>query len=252
MKNRLFLLAFIATLSAHAQNVKNGGWNEQIEVGAYVSLNTTWLFNSAVSSLDEGVSDLDFTFGWSITGSGAYRFNELIAVGLALDYFNGGQKYTGVIGAASTPYESKVSLNGLNVPIYAKIMTRGGAFVEIGWQFGFITGARYSRSGTVVGSNVEGVDVSSSFSSVLYSPHFAFGVDFPLNDEVIITAGIRANYAINNVGGVDGLGNDIADYPNTNPGTPISPNDTPPSNTSMLSAGIFLGARYLFDAGGRY
>lgn len=252
MKSTLILLAFAGVFAAHAQNVKYGGWNEQIVVGAYVSLNSTWMFNSAVGSLDDGVSDIEFTFGWSVAGSGAFRFNELIAAGLALEYFNGGQKYSGVLGPAGTPYESKISLTGVNLPIYAKIMARGGAFVEIGWQFGFITGAKYSRSGTVVGANVEGVDVSSSFSSVVYSPHLAFGVDFSVSDEVLITAGIRASYGINDIGGVDGLGNEIADYPNVNAGTPISPNDTPPSGTNLLSVGIFVGARYLFDAGGRY
>lgn len=252
MKRAFVLLAILAAFSASSQNVKHGGWNQQIEVGAVVALNSTWMFNSAVGKLDDGVSDLEFTFGWSVAGSGAYRFNELIAVGLAVDYFNAGQKYSGLIGAASTPYESKVSLTGVNLPIYAKIMSKGGAYVEIGWQFGFITGARYTRTGTVVGANVEGEDVSSTYSSVALSPHLAFGVDFTLSDEFIITAGIRANYSVNNIGGVDGLGNEIANYPNTNPDTPISPNDTPPGNTGLLSAGIFLGARYLFDAGGRY
>lgn len=252
MKRVVFLLALLGAFSSNAQNVKHGGWNEQIEVGAFVSLNSTWMFNSAVGSLDEGVSDIEFSFGWSFAGSGAFRFNQLIAAGLHVEYFSAGQKYSGVIGAASTPYESKVSISGVNLPIYAKIMSKGGAFVEIGWQFGFISGAKYTRQGTVVGANVEGVDVSSSFSTVVYSPHLAFGVDFPIGEQLIITAGIRANYGINNIGGVDGLGNEIADYPNTNPATPVSPVDVQPANTGLLSAGIFVGARYLFDAGGRY
>ena len=247
-----FLLVSFTVLSSQAQNVKYGGWNEQIVVGATVSLNSTWIFNSAVQSLDEGISDQKFSFGYNVGGSFEYRFNELIAVGLDLQYFALSQKYDGAISTQSQFWESSVSLGGLNIPIYAKIMSKGGAFVEIGWQFGIIMASKFNRTSNAGGSIESNKDVSDSFSGAIFSPHLGFGFDFPVNDAVMITAGIRANYGINDVKGVDGLGNPVAEYPNTNPGTPISPADTQAGPSNVLTAGLFIGARYMFDAGGRY
>ena len=254
MKNLVTVSVLVFTfLFSHAQNVKYGGWNEQIVVGATASLNSTWIFNSAIQSLDEGISDQKFSFGYNVGGSFEYRFNELIAVGLDLQYFSLSQEYDGAISTQSQFWESSVKLNGLNIPIYAKIMTKGGAFVEIGWQFGIILGSNFDRTSTAGGSIESNKDVSEHFSTAIFSPHLGFGFDFPVNDAVMITAGIRANYGINDVKGVDGLGNPIEDYPNTSSGNPpLSPADTQPAPSNVLTAGIFLGVRYAFDAGGRY
>jgi hypothetical protein len=246
-----FCFLLLASLTTSAQNVKYGGWNEQIVVGANVSLNSTWILNSAVQSLDEGVSDQVFSFGFSAGGSFEYRFNELIAAGIDLQYFSAQQNYDGSLQTQGQFWESSVKLNGLNLPVYAKIMGKSGVFVEIGWQFGFILGSRYDQFSNVGGTLNDNIDVSAHFGSIVLSPHLGFGFDFMVTDELIITFGIRANYGINDIKGVDGLGNPIADYPNTNPGTPISPSvEAAPSN--VLTAGIFIGARYAFDAGGRY
>ncbi len=245
----LTLLCFTTT----AQNVRYGGWNEQIVVGANASLNSTWIFNSAVQSLDEGVSDQVFSFGYSVGGSFAFRFNQLIAVGLDLQYFSANQDYDGSLQTQGQFWESNVNLNGLNLPIYAKIMGKSGVFVEIGWQFGFILGSRYSRFSNVGGTIHDNIDVSEHFGSVVLSPHLGFGFDFMVTDELMITFGIRGNYGVNDIKGVDGLGNPVEKYPNTTGGNPpLSPADTQPGPSNLFSAGLFLGARYAFDAGGRY
>ena len=81
----------------------------------------------------------------------------------------------------------------------------------------------------------------------------SFGFDFQVNDALMITAGIRANYGVNDIKGVDGLGNPVVKYPDTNAGNPsLSPVDIQPAPSNLFTAGIFIGARYAFDAGGRY
>jgi hypothetical protein len=253
MKNLLSLIILLSAVCiGHAQNVKYGGWNQQIVAGAHVSLNSTWIFNSAVQSLDEGISDQGFTFGFEVGGSFEYRFNELIAVALDLQYFSANQNYEGALQTQGQFWESTVSVNGLNIPLYAKLMGKSGVFLEAGFQFGFILGSHYNRFSSVGAADDE-VDVSEHFGTVVLSPHLGFGFDFPVNDALMITAGIRANYGVNDIKGVDGLGNPVVKYPDTNAGNPsLSPVDTQPAPSNLFTAGLFIGARYAFDAGGRY
>jgi hypothetical protein len=131
-------------------------------------------------------------------------------------------------------------------------MGKSGVFLEAGFQFGFILGSHYNRFSNIGSANDE-VDISEHFGTVVLSPHLGFGFDFPVNDALMITAGIRANYGINDIKGVDGLGNPVVKYPDTNAGNPsLSPADTQPAPSNLFTAGIFIGARYAFDAGGRY
>lgn len=249
---RILFCSLLISSIGYSQNIKYGGWNEQIVVGANGSLNSTWIFNKAVQSLDDGISDQRFSFGWSAGGSVEYRFNDIIAAGLDLQYFGFSQKYEGALATQSQFWESKINLNGLNIPVYAKIMSRGGAFVEVGWQFGFLLGARHGSTTNVGGVIVDNEDVSEHFGTAILSPHFGFGFDLMVSDEFMVTFGVRANYGINDIKGVDGLGNPISEYPSTNPNSPISPVDTQPAPSNVFTAGIFLGVRYAFDAGGRY
>ena len=250
-KLAVIICAFTFSFSGIAQNIKYGGWNEQIVVGANANLCSSWLFSKAVQTLDDGVSDQKFSFGWSAGGSFEYRFNELIAVGLDLQYFSYHQKYEGSLDTQSRFYESDVRFNGLNLPVYAKIMANNGAFVELGWQFGFLLGARHNMTSAQGGQLVNNADVAEHFGGTILSPHLGLGFDFMLSDEIMITFGIRANYGINDVKGVDGLGNPISEYPRF--GTySISPDTATPSPNHVFAAGLFLGVRYAFDAGGRY
>jgi hypothetical protein len=240
MKKTLTILLALCSAASIAQNVRSGGWAEQFMIGASVSPNSTWLLNDAVSSRPSGDTDPEFSMGYNVGITGGYHYNEHIAVGLDLQFFKLNQRYSGKDDALF--WESTVSLSGVQIPVYGKFMTKSGLFVEAGWQFSFITAASYTRG--ISNGTEEPVDEDQGayFSKVLYSPHFGLGMDWYLNDMWVITTGLRANYAINDLKGVDGQGRNL----NTDPVYAI----TKPTNA--LSVGIFIGVRYMIDTGGRY
>ena len=227
-------------LGGKAQNIRSGGWAEQWSIGAAFQVNSTWLLNSAMNNLADGKSDPAFSFGYDLGVSGGFRFNPNIAIGLDLHYYNLNQRYSGKTN--NVLWESKVALSGVQIPVYAKFMTNSGAFVEVGWQFAFVTGAKYNRTSISTSESGADSDVKESFSSVIYSPHIGLGVDWFLNDSWAITTGIRFNYGINDMKGVDGYERDLND-------DPLYPDPKP---TNAVTGGVFLGVRYLMDAGGRY
>ncbi|MFT4525113.1 MAG: hypothetical protein ACI9FU_001878 [Granulosicoccus sp.] len=240
MKKLLTILLAFSTTASFAQNVRGGGWAEQFMVGASVSANTTWLLNDAVSNQRTGTTDLEFSMGYNVGITGGYHYNDHIAMGLDLQFFTLNQRYTGKDNALF--WESKVSLSGVQIPVYAKFMTSSGLFVEAGWQFSFVTSAQYTRGITNGTEEPVDQDQSATYSKVLYSPHLGLGMDWYLNDMWVITTGLRANYSINDLKGVDGQGRNV----NTDPIY------TDPKPTNALSVGIFIGVRYMIDAGGRY
>lgn len=209
-------------------------------VGASVSPNSTWLMNEAVSSRPMGETDLEFSLGYNVGITGGYHYNQHVAMGLDLQFFKLNQRYSGKDDALF--WESTVSLTGVQIPVYGKFMTKSGLFVEAGWQFSFITSAKYTRGITNGLEEPVDEDQTAAFSKVLYSPHLGLGMDWYLNDMWVITTGIRANYAINDLKGVDGKGRNVA----------TDPVYTDPKPTNALSVGIFIGVRYMIDAGGRY
>ena len=156
-----------------------------------------------------------------------------------MQYFALNQKYAGKTN--NVLWESKVGLSGIQIPVYGKFMTNSGAFVEVGWQFAFVTAAKYSRNSISTSESGANADVKESFTKVIYSPHIGLGVDWFLNDTWAITTGVRFHYGINDMKGVDGYMRDVNN-------DPIYPDPKP---TNALSGGIVLGVRYLMDAGGR-
>lgn len=240
MKKTLSLLLSLATLTAFSQNVRNGGWAEQFMVGANVNVTSTWMLNNAINQLPDGQSDQEFSLGYSVGVAGGYHYNQHIGVAVDVHYFKLNQRYSGKEN--SLFWESDVSVSGFQIPVYGKFMTRSGFFAEVGWQFGFITSAKYKRSMVSSSEGPLDADVRTNFTKVIYSPHLGIGMDWYLNDMWVVTTGIRANYGINNIKGVDGMGRDLS----------TDPLYTDPQPTNPLAVGLFVGFRYMIDAGGRY
>ena len=239
MKKTLAVLFSLVTVTGFAQNVRSGGWAEQFMVGATVNVNSSWLLNQAVSNLPDGQSDHEFSMGYSVGITGGYHYNEYIGAAFDVHYFKLNQRYSGKRDALF--WESDVSVTGIQIPVYGKFMTKSGFFAEVGWQFGFITGAKYNRSQISGAEGPVREDVKSNFSKVIHSPHLGIGMDWYLNDMWVITTGLRANYGVNDIGGVDGSGRSLIDdqvY-------------TDPKPTNPLTVGFFLGFRHMIDAGGR-
>lgn len=235
-----FIMIGLFALGGKAQNIRSGGWAEQWSVGAAFQVNSTWLLNSAISNLSDGKSDPEFSLGYNLGLSGGFRFNPNMAVGVDVQYFKHNQKYSGKENG--TFWESTIGLSGVQIPVYGKFMTNSGAFIEVGWQFGFVTAAKYNRTSISTSESGASSDVKESYTKVIHSPHVGLGVDWFLNDSWAITTGVRFNYGINDMKGVDGYERDLND-------DPMYPD---PQKTNALSGGIFVGVRYLMDAGGRY
>ncbi|MEP7170525.1 MAG: porin family protein [Bacteroidota bacterium] len=191
MKKILLGLALIASgfaVNAQSFNVGLGG-----------GIFSTWLVNKNVS--DRG-DDLDFaaTFGGQIGLNTAFYFNEKMGVGFGLLYTGHNQKYTGAYYVGNTlieSYEGREKLRYLDIPLLIRFGGggHGGAYFEMGPQFGILMGAKENVTTTPASTgDYENKDVKTSFNGLNIAALLGFGVDIEAGESVIVTTGLRLGY----------------------------------------------------------
>lgn len=219
-------LLFIAALI-----VSSYGFAQGLELSAKGSYRSTWLFNDTLSK--QGASQ-DYDMGWGYNyGLGAtFYFTKSIGVEVngLLGKFNG--NYQGVVDSIGN-YTSQVSLNTLDIPLLFKLRTKSGSgYIEIGPQYSLIEKAYYDLSGDSI--TVSNRDVTSLYSESNLSVLFGMGINIELAKRIDLTTGIRLEYGLDNLKGVDAVGDAFVDFFKYQG----------PGRTYTAAGGLFFGVTY--------
>lgn len=223
-KQILLVLIIISSLQTFAQP-KSGVFC----IGIMGMGKNTWLFNKNVNDQPLGEQELQLSFGTNLGATMSFYFNDNVGIGLDILYGTHNQKYNGVTdNIIKTPYTSKFHLSSLDMPLYLRLSTNGGAYFEFGSVFSVITGATYSRETADLSEKSNEKSNTSGFN---IAPMFGMGIDVNVNDRIIINPGLRLSYGLSDIKGVDGKGNNIANYSEYH-------------KTHTLAAGLMVGVVY--------
>ncbi|CAN5369564.1 hypothetical protein BH10BAC1_BH10BAC1_13230 [soil metagenome] len=228
--------AFITTSFAYAPG--DGDKKNTLEIHAKGSANSTFLFNNNIS--DAG-GDQDYAAGWSFNyGLGVSMYFGKIGFGVEGLLGNHRAAYAGSIitkdasgnTIGTRDYSSTVNLKITQIPIFFKLKSDIGGYLEVGPQYNLISEGtyHYTSDGVQTDSIMTGSFAKSYFSAVI-----GFGFKIPVaKSNFSILGGLRLQYAFTDIKGVDALGNDLAN--------PFKYKD--PGTTTGATAGLLLGVVY--------
>jgi hypothetical protein len=202
-----------ASLFAQEKGVGSASHNS-FELQAKGSYNSTWLLNKNISDAD---ASQNYANAWGYNyglGFNAYFGNIGVGIeGLMGNHVGG---YSGVIETKDSAgvllskenYRSKVTLNVIQIPLFFKLRSEFGAYLEVGPQFNMVSSANYNRTGTGLNADTA---VTTYYSSSYISAALGFGFKFKFGDGPLsLDAGLRLNYGLTDLKGVDGLGRDLS------------------------------------------
>lgn len=212
-----------------------------LEIHAKGSANSTFLFNSNIS--DAG-GDQDYAAGWSFNyGAGVSMYFGNIGFGVEGLMGNHRAAYAGSFvtkDAAgnvikTTNYNSNVNLKITQIPVFFKLKSEIGGYLEIGPQYNLISEANYHYSSD--GYQFDTV-MTGSFAKSYFSAVVGFGFKIPIaKSSFSILGGARLQYAFSDIQGIDALGVPFTNFFKYKDG---------PSKTTGATAGLMLGVVYTF------
>lgn len=167
---------------------------QQFRMGVKGAFYSTWLFNTNIADQLEAV-DYTATFSPSFGATTALFLTDNLAISLDVLYAANNQKLEPADGNA---YKHITRVKYLDLPLLLKIVSDGGAYVEIGPQFSLLMGANEdhtSNPSSLVDYTKK--DVKNDFSSFGIAPVLGFGVDVQANDNLFVNIGLRFGYGIN-------------------------------------------------------
>jgi len=213
MKKILGIFAFVAfALNAFPQGKT---WTRVIDIGVIGQFRSTWLINKNISDA-AGHEDYAATFGGGAGLRIQYFGGGPLGGGIELGYGTINQKYKGVnTSSYNIPdYESTNHLKCFDIPVFLKLGSSEGGYFEAGCQFSFITGATNETNlnhPPDTDPYYTG-DVSDKFKSKFIAPFIGFGGSFNLiQEQVLLTVGLRFAYGVSDVVGIDGWGQDLTE-----------------------------------------
>ncbi len=217
--------------------------SQSFTLGLTGQAKNTWLVNTAVlgaSVQQEAKPSFGFDGGVTATMYFQQQIDTYFGVGVDVLFGNFKQRYSGRVSNSPTlsTYNSNVNLLFIDLPVYGKMVTRYGAYIEAGVQFSLLVNGAYKSTGGFEAST----NVTNKFAPFYYGPLLGVGTDFPLTDDLYFIAGLRFMYGISDLKGVDGQGNDI------NIPQPNQPDYTG-AKTHAASLTLNVGVYYRFDVG---
>lgn len=210
-----------------------------LEIHAKGSANSTFLFNSNIS--DAG-GDQDYAAGWSFNyGAGVSMYFG--KVGFAVEGLMGNHRaaYAGSFVTkdaggnviSTTDYSSNINLKIMQIPVFFKLKSDIGGYLEIGPQYNLISEANYHY--TTDGYQFDSV-MTGSYAKSYFSAVIGFGFKIPVaKSNFSILAGARLQYAFSDLMGVDALGNEFVN--------PFVYKEGP-GKTTGATGGLMLGVVY--------
>lgn len=228
---KLILLSAIFTITS--ASFAGDDKKNTLEIHAKGSANSTFLFNSNIS--DAG-GDQDYAAGWSFNyGAGVSMYFGNIGFGVEGLMGNHRAAYAGSFVTGGTPinYSSNVNLKIMQIPVFFKLKSDIGGYLEIGPQYNLISEANYhyTSDGVQFDSVMTGNFAKSYFSAVL-----GFGFKIPVaKSNFAILGGARLQYAFTDIKGVDAQGVPFENFFKYKNG---------PQTTTGATAGLMLGVVY--------
>ena len=259
MKKTLTVVLLLSlSVSAFSQGKKKRPdsikrYSSSIVVGANAAIRNSWVFNKNLKKWGED-SKRQPGFGSMFGVQALYYINNNIAVGINPSFGSLKQSYTGqdtIFGSNTgqvVTYESNTIFKTIDLPLYAKYVTEGGAYFELGFNYGMVTSAKFtSIAGTSALFKADKVETTSMWSSAYYAPMIGFGFDMYLTDDLLFEGFLRTAYGINNMKGHDGR----AYEGSTNAFGPFKLYDNPNYDSSVKTqffwVGVGIGLIYRFD-----
>ncbi len=228
---KLFLLSAVLTI-ASASIAGDGDKKNTLEIHAKGSANSTFLFNNNIS--DAG-GDQDYAAGWSFNyGGGLSMYFGNIGFGVEGLLGNHRASYAGsfVTGTTSTNYSSNVNLKIMQIPVFFKLKSDIGGYLEVGPQYNIISEANYHYTSDGVQYDTT---MTSNFAKSYFSAVIGFGFKIPVaKSNFSILGGARIQYAFSDIKGVDALGVAFDNFFKYKE----------PGNTTGATAGLMLGVVY--------
>ena len=239
---KVILLGTIACFCATSYTAKAGDGDHTIEIQAKGGANSTWLFNNNISNAG---NEQNYAAGWGFNYGVA--FNMYFGnVGFGVEGLLSNHKgaYSGAIDIKDTlgtllktiNYTSNVNLKVTQIPVMFKWKSEIGGYLEIGPQFNMVTSAMYHYTDDNTVKKDTSFSVANSYSKSFISAVIGFGFKIPIKkSRVSILGGIRLNYGLQDIKGIDALGRELIDpfvYPKG------------PEKTSAASGGLMLGVVY--------
>jgi hypothetical protein len=233
MKKTL-LFAAVLLVSASASAYRNGDDKKShtLEIHGKGLANSTFLFNKNIS--DAG-NEQDYAAGWGFNyglGLSMYFGN----IGFGVEGLTGNHRgaYAGSLDTpgGATDYSSNVNLKITQLPVFFKLKSETGGFLEIGPQYNIISEAtyHYTSDGVQLDTAVTGYYSKSYISAVIGA-----GFKIPVaKSRFAILGGIRLQYSLTDLKGVDAQGVRFID--------PFK--YKAPETTTAATGGFMLGVVY--------
>lgn len=228
----VLILSTLLTFNLFAQTKQ-----ASLTVGIMGMGKNTWLFNKNIFDRPNSEQEVEASLGTSFGINMSIYFTRNLGIGLDILYATHNQKFNGTTDILTkTPYNSKVHFSSIDIPLYLRLSTNGGAYFELGSYFSMITGANYSQESSLAPFNVN-KDIKAFTSGFNVAPLLGLGIDINLSDNLILSPGLRFSYGLSDVAGVDGQGVELTNtlkYPTY-------------EKTHTLSGGLLVGLVYRFD-----
>lgn len=208
-----------------------------LEIHAKGSANSTFLFNNNIS---DAAGDQDYAAGWSFNyGAGVSMYFGNVGFGVEGLMGNHRAAYAGTFNTTAggvttaTNYSSNVNLKITQIPVFFKLKSETGGYLEIGPQYNMISEANYHY--TSDGNQFDSI-VTGSYAKTYFSAVIGFGFKIPVaKSNFSILGGARLQYAFSDILGVDALGREFEN--------PFVYKDGP-KKTTGATGGLLLGVVY--------
>ncbi|MCG3164939.1 MAG: hypothetical protein POELPBGB_00699 [Bacteroidia bacterium] len=197
----------------------------------------TWLMNKNIFDRPNSEQEVEASLGTSFGINMSIYFTQNVGIGLDVLYATHNQKFNGTTDVITkTPYNSKIHFSSIDIPLYLRLSTNGGAYFELGSYFSMITAANYTQESSLALFNGS-KDIKAFTNGFNAAPLLGLGIDINLTDNLILSPGLRFSYGLSDVAGVDGQGVELTNtlkYPTY-------------EKTHTLSGGLLVGVVYRFD-----
>lgn len=231
-KSIIIILTILSVQNSFAQSKQ-----ASFTIGVMGMGKNTWLFNNNIFDRPNSEQEVEASLGTSFGINMSIYFTQNIGIGLDVLYATHNQKFNGTTDIITkTPYNSKIHLSSIDIPLYLRLSTNGGAYFEFGSYFSMITGANYTQESSLALFNGS-KDIKAFTSGFNAAPLLGLGIDINLTDNLILSPGLRFSYGLSDVAGVDGQGVELSNtlkYPTY-------------EKTHTLSGGLLVGVVYRFD-----
>lgn len=234
----LFGAATILATSSFAYTPGDGDRKNTLEIQGKGLANSTFLFNNNISDADDAQN---YAAGWGFNyGLGVSMYFGNIGFGVEGLFGNHRGAYQGTLvtkDAAGTvistkDYASNVNLKVTQIPVFFKLKSEIGGYLEVGPQYNMISEATYHF--TTDGLTTDSI-MTDNFSKSYFSAVLGFGFKIPVaKSHFSVLAGIRLQYAFTDIKGVDAAGVPFDDFFKYKT----------PGSTSAATGGLMLGVVY--------